>query len=132
MNGVLCLLLVLPDQVYEFFGGASLGVLSLLDGVDMADVVFPGAWRWAPLLLLFRALGTRGWGSCFRVDTGRSAFSLLALGRLGSAAKLLEVFIQNVDGAAPRIVSHDHDMPCRTVRAYMLLSGSHVRSIGSS
>lgn len=51
LEWVLRLLLVEPDQVYEFAQLARFGVTHLLHCVDIADIVFPRSWWRAPCLL---------------------------------------------------------------------------------
>ena len=63
LEGVLGLLLVVPDEVDESARFARLRVGHFLDCVDIADIVFPRTMWWGPRLLslerlvLFHTLG---------------------------------------------------------------------------
>lgn len=131
LQRVLCLLLVVPHDIGVPGLLPCLGVYALLDGVDVRDVVLPGAWRWAPrlldrllfdLLCLFGALGARGRGGCLAFGNRGASLALGArlclaggLGRLrglrglarllGAAANVVEVLLQHVGRRLPALVS---------------------------
>lgn len=126
---MLCLLMVFPDQVSIPHQLARCRISLLLDCIHVVHIVLPGAWRRAPFLLLlhaFRRRRGRGFGCCDRLPS----LALLVLD-FRAAANFFEVFVKHVERAPARLSSVPVLRPLRTL-PYRLLSGSHVRSVGSS
>jgi hypothetical protein len=106
LEGVLCLLVVFPQQICEFRQLARPRVYFLLDSVNAIDIIFPRALGWTPFLVFFHALRRRC--RCSRLGFVCARGSPLALSRaLGfwSTAEFVKVFVHDVDGTCPALVS---------------------------
>ena len=106
LERVLCLFLVIPHKVGMSCELSRLGITRFLNGVDVANVMFPGARRRRPLLLLLGTLCNRcRWGrGGFCMRHGWSSFALLTLG-FGPAANLIKILPHDVDSTPPGHVS---------------------------
>ena len=104
LEGVLSLVLVLPDKICESPWFARLGVRCLLDVINVVDVVLPRAGRWAPLLFCLDTLDARCGSPGFGLGAGvrLPSLALLAFG-LWSATNSFEVLLEDVGRRFPAI-----------------------------
>ena len=109
LERMLCLLLIVPDEVGKSRVLPCLGIDVLFHCVNVRDVVLPRARRRTPglLWLLLGLCALRGGWRAGLAFSGRSAaLSLGALLRLlGPPANVLEVLLQHVGCRFPALVS---------------------------
>lgn len=110
LERMLCLLLIVPDEVGKSRVLPCLGIDVLLHCVNVRDVVLPRARRRTPGLLhrlLLRLCALRGgWRAGLAFSGGSATLSLGALFRLlGPPANVLEVLLQHVGCRFPARIS---------------------------